>query len=153
MIRFEDLTVGEVMTPAPYCVEEETSLTCAVRLLTDLKLSGAPVLDHGGAVVGVISTSDLLGPVQHFLSGRVSSGDLRELTVGDLASRPAVTIRHDEPLVEGCRRMGLTGFHRLVVVSGEGAPVGMLTSWDAAAALGRLERMATEPTGVPERSW
>lgn len=152
MIRIQDLSVGEVMTPAPYCLQEDATLACAVRVLGDLKLSGAPVLNERGAVVGVISTSDLLGPVEHLFAGRLAATELRQLTVGDLASRPAVTIRVDEPLVEGCRQMGRTGFHRLVVVDEGGVPVGMLTSWDAAAAVGRLEKMQLEAS-APPRSW
>lgn len=151
-IRLETLRVGDVMSPAPYCLPLDAVLGCALKVLGELRLSGAPVLDEHGAVVGVISTSDLLGPVERLVAGTLPPGELADLPVGSLATMPALTISPEAPLLEACRTMCRTGVHRLVVVNGQGAPVGVITSWDAAAAFGRLAEAEPEPV-TPSRSW
>lgn len=152
MIRIEELTVGDVMSPAPYCLSTDSTLGCALKVLGELHLSGAPVLDDRGTVVGVISTSDLLGPVEQVVEGTLSAAALRQLPLERFASRPAITIHPDQPLVEACRLMDRSGVHRLVVTNGRGVPVGVISTWDAAVALSRLEAMSLEVT-PPERSW
>ncbi len=53
------VTVQEVMTSKVFTVTPETPLVEAARLLHDGKIGGLPVVE-GGAVVGIITESDLL---------------------------------------------------------------------------------------------
>lgn len=152
MTGIDELRVGHVMSPAPYCLTDDATLACALKVLGELHLSGAPVLDERGAVVGVISTSDLLGPVEELIEGRLTAGRLERLPLRNFASRPAITIRPEQSLVEACQVMDRAGVHRLVVVNEWGLPVGVLSSWDAVVALSRVDAMAQEAT-PPERSW
>jgi acetoin utilization protein AcuB len=57
---FDRVTVEEVMTPHPLTVTPETPLLEAARLLHDRRIGGLPVVE-GGAVVGIITETDLLG--------------------------------------------------------------------------------------------
>lgn len=52
--------IGDVMTGLPLCVEPETSLRELVELFSEQHLSGAPVILPGGALVGLVSASDLI---------------------------------------------------------------------------------------------
>lgn len=52
------------------------------------------------------------------------------MTVGDICTRPAVTARPDETVVEAARRMRDLHVGGLVVVDGQARPVGMLTDRD-----------------------
>ena len=55
MLRLRDIMTTDVVT-----VDPQTTLREAVEVLAARHVGGAPVVD-GGAVVGVVSTSDLLG--------------------------------------------------------------------------------------------
>lgn len=53
-------TVAEVMTPNPLTVMPQTSLKEAIEILAQKRISGLPVVDEAGKLVGVISESDLM---------------------------------------------------------------------------------------------
>ena len=53
-------TIGEVMSPNPITVKPETALQDAIKLLADNRISGLPVVDDTGKLIGVISESDLM---------------------------------------------------------------------------------------------
>jgi acetoin utilization protein AcuB len=54
------VSVQEVMTPQPFTVTPQTPLRQAARLLHDHRIGGLPVVE-GGALVGIITETDLLG--------------------------------------------------------------------------------------------
>ena len=53
-------TVGEVMTANPISVVETASLAEAASILDTRKISGLPVVDADGTLVGVLSQTDLV---------------------------------------------------------------------------------------------
>lgn len=55
-----NLTAGDLMNRDPITVPQETPLREAGRLLLLHQISGLPVVEAGGACVGVLSTTDLL---------------------------------------------------------------------------------------------
>jgi len=52
-------TVADVMAIAPVTVRASASLTDAARLLDQHHISGLPVVDASGSLVGVLSQTDL----------------------------------------------------------------------------------------------
>lgn len=54
------MLVGEIMTGDVATVTTDTTVAEVARLFTARKISGVPVLDKHGAVVGVVSEADLL---------------------------------------------------------------------------------------------
>src|SRR5512138_2664970 len=101
------LTVRDVMSRPPLTVRPETSLKDVARLLVEHRISGLPVVDAGGRVVGVVSEADLLlkeggaGQVRHrrlaWLLGesgatRAALAKTAARTAGDAMTRPPVTI-------------------------------------------------------------
>jgi CBS domain-containing protein len=54
------MTVRDVMTTAVVVVEESTPLKDVAQVLIDHGISGVPVVDDAGGVVGVVSEGDLL---------------------------------------------------------------------------------------------
>jgi CBS-domain-containing membrane protein len=53
-------TAEELMTSNPVSIREEATVAEAIRLLTDRGFSAAPVIDHAGRPVGVVSRADIL---------------------------------------------------------------------------------------------
>jgi CBS domain-containing protein len=97
-------------------------------LLSGHHIGGTPVVDANGAVVGVISETDLV---------RVQATDdlwaqWPGLRVIHLLSAPVVSITAGRSAGEAAQLMEATGVHRLVVVDDEDetTPVGVLSLGD-----------------------
>ncbi len=54
------IKVKDVMTPAPVTIPYEYTMQEAAEILLDNKISGAPVLNDNGNIVGIINRSDVL---------------------------------------------------------------------------------------------
>ncbi len=54
------LTVGDVMTPHPLCIQADAELTEAIATLASRGVRRAPVIDGSGALLGVVTLDDLL---------------------------------------------------------------------------------------------
>lgn len=53
-------TVAEIMTPNPITVTPQTSLQEAIQVIAEKNISGLPVVNDSGKLVGVISEADLM---------------------------------------------------------------------------------------------
>ena len=129
MLDLRELVVGDVMSLDPIVVSADASLEEAQELLRTNHITGLPVVDEAGNLVGVLSQSDLVwGPGLHVttLLRRKPSG----LRVGELMTSPPVTVGMDTPVVEAARTMLENRVHRLVAVDGSGRPVGVLSATD-----------------------
>lgn len=126
------LLVADLMTIDPIVVNVDASLEEAAHLLRAYSISGLPVIDLDGALVGVISQTDLLAaddpPVSRLVRGKEST-----LRVGELMSSPAVTVPMTGSLEEAARLMLDRHVHRVVAIDDVGRPVGVLSSMDFVA--------------------
>lgn len=53
------LRIAEIMTPDPITVKATATIAEAARLMLENKVSGLPVLDASGKMVGIITESDI----------------------------------------------------------------------------------------------
>lgn len=125
-------TVREVMTPDPITVGADEPIQTAARLLEENEISGLPVVDSGGVLVGVLAESDLV-------RARATQ-DLWEhwptLAVRDLMHAPALTADPDMNLQEAAALMERTHVHRLIVVAEDQVtPIGVISSSDLVRAM------------------
>lgn len=128
----KQLLVADVMTLDPVVVASEASIEEAAGLLHANAISGLPVVDAAGALVGVISQSDLVD-IMDSAVGRVVRTRASGLRVGELMSSPAVTIPMTGSLAEAARLMLGARVHRLVATDDAGHPVGVLSATDFVA--------------------
>lgn len=121
--------VADMMTIDPVVIRVDDSLEQAESAMRAYGISGLPVLDAGGRLVGVISQTDLLWrgdlPISSLLRHRGSG-----LRVGELMSAPALTVPMGATLGEAARTMRANRVHRLVAVDDAGRPVGVLSATD-----------------------
>ena len=54
-------TVGEVMTPFPRTISEDTPIELALQFMRVEKCRRLPVIDDSGILVGLVSVDDILG--------------------------------------------------------------------------------------------
>jgi CBS domain-containing protein len=128
-LDLKELVVGDVMSLDPITVSVDASIEQAQDILRANHITGLPVVDADGELVGVLSQSDLVwGPGLHVsaLLRKQPSG----LRVGELMTSPAVTVSLDEAVIEAARVMLRHRVHRLVAVDGRGRPVGVLSATD-----------------------
>jgi CBS domain-containing protein len=127
-------TVAELMTPDPITIDESATVDEAVRVLEENEVSGLPVTDSDGLLVGVISQSDIVraravGHLWHRWPG---------LRVRHLMHSPALTADLAMSMEEVAQLMERAHVHRLVVVDEDQLkPVGVISTTDLVRALAR----------------
>lgn len=126
------LLVADVMTIDPIVVGDDAPLEEAARLLRANSVSGLPVVDQRGSLVGVISQTDLIA-IEEAPIGRLIRTEASGLRVGELMSSPAITVPMTGSLGEAARLMRDRRVHRLVVLDDDGHPVGVLSASDFVA--------------------
>lgn len=117
------------MTIDPVTVPSDATIEEAEELLRRNRISGLPVTDASGRLVGVISQTDLLylavPSVQALIRHRDSG-----IRVGEVMSTPPVTIDGELPIREAARVMDEGRLHRLVAIDRSGRPIGVISAMD-----------------------
>jgi len=122
----ESRKVGDVMTPNPVSISEVASLAEATSLLESRKISGLPVVDTIGTLVGVLSQTDLI----RAQANPQLQANWRGLAVREIMTTPALTIPATAGLDEAARVMGERRVHRLVVTDDAATPIGIISASD-----------------------
>jgi CBS domain-containing protein len=143
------MRVEEVMTRDVAVVSPGMSLRDVARLLSERSISGAPVCDGTGRVVGVVSEADVLakeeglaldeGSPLAWLAG--NGRDRRKAaarTAGEAMTAPPITIEPRASVAEAARSMIERGVNRLPVVE-HGRLVGIVTRADLVRAFTRSD--------------
>ena len=145
------MQVKDFMTCQVVTVTPETSILDAARLMLDHKISGLPVVNDGGRVVGIISEHDLLRDNvrtkrTHWLRlmiDRVNladeSGRLHERKVREVMTPDPVTITEAASLEEAGRLIEENDIKRLPVVRDDKL-VGIIARADMVRAMIRAAR-------------
>lgn len=145
------MNVTHVMTREVLCVAPETPLREVAAFLIDHGISGAPVCDADGTLLGVISEADILvkerGPQAHkggFLTALAfgahpdDDAKLSARTAGEAMTRPAITITPMRPVAAAAALMLEHGVNRLPVVRHDRL-VGIVTRADLVRAFRRTD--------------
>jgi CBS domain-containing protein len=120
------LTAGAIMTPSLVTVRPDASIEDAIDLLLREQISGLPVVDEDGRMVGVITEFALLAIAY---DRRVKND-----TVSQHMSRDLITVNVDDPM---SRVADLCIVHRVrrVPVIKDGRMVGVIARRDVLRAL------------------
>lgn len=145
--------VADIMSRDPILVRPETPLNEAIKILAEKHISGLPVVDGTGKLVGVLSETDLMWretgvtpPAYIMILDSViylqNPGDYdRDLhkalgqTVGEVMTNHPISIAADKPLREAARVMHDKNIRRLPVLDAQGQVVGMITRGDIVRAM------------------
>jgi CBS domain-containing protein len=139
-------TVGDLMALDPIVIRANASLDEAAELLDHHHISGLPVVDGSGSLVGVVSQTDLV----RARSTQYLWANWPGLAVRHLMTSPAVTVHRSTPVTIAAARMERGHIHRLVVVADddETLPIGILSMTDLVHAIAVTPR--TLETGVTD---
>ncbi len=146
-------TVADVMTPNPLTASPETPISDVIKTIAERRISGLPVVDGSGKLVGVVSETDLmwretgvtppayimlLDSVIYLENPSRYEKDLHKAlgqTVADVMTSTAITTTPETDLAKAAKLMHDRRIHRLPVVDGEGQVVGILTRGDIVRAM------------------
>lgn len=138
-----DVTVQEVMTREVIHVQTDTPLAEVAESMAGKNISGVPVLNQAGKVMGVISEKDFLsrmgitGP-KNFMSlvarclktkGCIAL-PLKQQEAQDIMSSPAMTVKEDATVREIAEIFTTKNINRVVVTDKNGRLVGIVSRED-----------------------
>lgn len=127
-----DLRVADLMTIDPITISVDASIEHGEELLRHNRITGLPVVDLAGRLVGVISQTDLLYLAVPAVQALIRHRE-RGIRVGEVMSSPPVTIEGTATVRDAARRMSDQRLHRLVVVDEHGRPTGVISAMDFVA--------------------
>jgi CBS domain-containing protein len=155
-MKAADIMVKDVVTAGP-----EASVLELAAIMLERRISGMPVVNGGGRLLGIVSEGDLIRRPE-IDTDRVKLGWLRLLLSDEARARdfvkshgrkarevmtqPAISVAADAPLAEVVRLMERHRVKRLPVVE-HGKLVGLVTRADLLRAL-----VARQAAPAPERS-
>jgi CBS domain-containing protein len=124
-LALEERTAAELMTPNPVSIREAATVREAVELLTRRGISGAPVIDHAGRPVGVISRADILVHDRETADPAADAERVRDIMT------PAVfCVGPNAPASRVVRELLDLRVHRLFVVDDRGTLIGVISVLD-----------------------
>ena len=112
-----DIMTAEVVTVTP-----STSVQELAELLADKRISGVPVVDYRGALLGVVSEADIL------------SRKRGEETVGTIMTTDVVAVAEDESVQEVSLLLSIKRINRVPVLR-QGKLVGIVSRTDIVKAM------------------
>lgn len=118
---FYELKIADSMTRDPKVVTPEVPMRSVLELFRQARISGAPVVDQQGALVGIISIEDLIRalvqsdldvPLERYMTDKV------------------ITVQAQSPVIEALKTFAQTRVGRLPVLDEAGRLVGIITKGD-----------------------
>ena len=127
------MRVRDIMTSPVTTVTPETPVREALRVMLERRISGLPVVDEVGMLVGLVSEGDFLRRSElgtekkrswlDFLRGHGRAAEdyahSHGRTVGEVMTREVVAISHNAPLEEAVALMEKRRVRRLPVTDGD----------------------------------
>lgn len=134
-----DRKVSEVMTKKVITANEDESIRHVVLKLRKKNITGLPVLNKDGEVVGVFSESDILNQLPDILNeaDKIPLVDVQELTnppVKNVMGKPPIIVTSEHALKDVAKIFLKEYIHRIPVVD-EGKLVGIVSLGDLLKAL------------------
>lgn len=137
------LRARDVMTSPAVTVRPDTAVVEAARMMARRRISGLPVVDEDGHLVGIVTEADLLlkeaGPGGLPLVAFHAEGPPPEVQpllrryegrlVGDVMTREVVTAQEDTPLQQVAALMARKNVNRIPILRGR-AVVGVVSRND-----------------------
>jgi len=134
-----DRTAADVMERAVVQVHVDDLLTDVERTMSDAHVSGAPVIDNRGRVLGVISLRDLVRrraddqELPNDVEPRRFDGPAHA-RAGDVMTQDLIAVPPNMPLPAVARRMADARVHR-VLVGDQDRLLGLVSSMDLIGAM------------------
>ena len=108
----------DIMTRKVFTISPEASVQEAAQLLYQERISGVPVVNAGGGIIGIITEADI-----------ISKASREGLRVADIMSHEIIAVTEDTPINEIALLLSERKIKRVPVLS-EGKLVGIVSRAD-----------------------
>ena len=137
---------ADIMTRKLITLRADANVLDGMRLLVQHRISGAPVVDGGGVLCGILSE---FGCLRILAAGQFSSDSYDECAlISDVMSRDVETVRPDIDLYSLAHRFLARPIRRVPVVD-NGKLVGLVSRHDVLAGVDRMRgQMREQPKGA-----
>ncbi|RFA30043.1 hypothetical protein CAI21_07465 [Alkalilimnicola ehrlichii] len=129
-------TVADLMNPSPISVAPETTVEDAMHLMREKRISSVMSQPGNDGQWGIMTQRDVLSRIV------AANRSPNSATVGEVASKPLITVPADMTLHECADRMSQSNIRRVAVVDAGGEPIGIISDTDIFASV--------EHFGLPE---
>jgi predicted transcriptional regulator len=126
----DQVPVSEIMTRNVICVRPALSAETLERLFIEKNISGAPVVDAEGRVVGMVSKTDLL-------HSRAAGAAFASATASSVMTPTTYFLGENESVAKAAGMMAFESVHRVPVISPNGGVVGIVSPLDVMRWLAR----------------
>jgi CBS domain-containing protein len=116
------LEAKDIMTSNVVCIQKNTSVIDAIRLMSKNNITGIPVVEDDMTLVGIISEQDVLRLFHTF-------EDEKDRTVNDFMTQPAIHFEETERLLDVCYCLRDNSIRRVPVTS-NGKVIGVISRSD-----------------------
>lgn len=123
------MRVAELMQTNLQTVGPDTSIADAIVLLSDSHITGVPVVDARGRVLGVLTTSDVLNAAAETSGAEERERLFDQTTVREIMTPRPLTITPATEVKEAAQQMLYLEVHRLFVED-DGRLVGVVSQSD-----------------------
>ena len=142
------VVVRDVMTRNVIHVREDADITEVTNLLSENRISGLPVVDGGGRVIGVITEADVLSMagmkkehsfrdiLRHILGEPLPSHNRGGKRLKDVMSSPAITTGPESDIRDVALTIDEKRIKRLPVVDEQGRLIGLISRADIVRVIG-----------------
>ena len=138
VIFFRDFAMTEVknfMTKKVTCIKKHTPIQDVIRLMSEKRITGLPVVEDDMTLLGIISEQDVLRLLHTF-------DEEKDKIANDFMTQPAIHFEENESLMDVCQCLKDNSIRRVPVTS-KGRVVGVISrsdilkcilgQWDACA--------------------
>lgn len=119
------MLASEIMTHKVFTIHPEATVREVAQLLSREHISGAPVVNADGTIVGVVTEADIIGKV-----------DREGLRVADIMSQQVIAVQEDTPVHEIAQLLAERKIKRVPVVR-DGKVQGIISRADIVDAVAR----------------
>lgn len=123
------MKVADIMQTTVETIGPDATVADAVTTIAEQHVSGLPVVDPRGHLIGVISSTDVLQLLSEVTDPERRGNILEATTVREIMTAKPVTVDPDADVHDAARQMLYGEIHRLFVEY-DGALVGVVTQSD-----------------------
>lgn len=124
MLSTKPETIGDIMTRDVYCLRTIQTIEEVVHEFDRREISGAPVVNEEGLVIGLLSRTSILS----YLARHHQSPE--NVLVREVMENVAFSLSEDASLKTAIETMLPGRIHRLIITDAGGHPRGIVTSID-----------------------
>jgi CBS domain-containing protein len=123
------------MTPDVITVKKDWTIKKLIKTLQDNSITGAPVVDDKGGIIGIVSVKDVIKAVSGLMKVQLSIKEINEMRgkfnwVEGIMTTGAITVGADDDVKDVFRLMVEKHIHRVPVME-KGEMAGIISVSDA----------------------